>query len=136
MTEFNETWALWLTRRLSSATWSQFEKELFTALVAYLSNTFIYGALGFICSDAEWAALPGITVNGAMEPKPTVPQIPVQPAASDGSAADDRRFDRERRETTRLETLREDIISIRRSQCKAIPAAPRLGRRIPLCCSG
>lgn len=115
MTEFNETMALWLTRNLSSATWSQFEKELFTALVSYLSNAFVYGALGFICSDAEWAALPGITANGAMEPKPIVPQIPVQPAASDGSAADDRRFDRERRETTRLETLREEIISIRRS---------------------
>ena len=126
MTDFNATMEHWLTRILTSATWSKFEKEMCTALVTYLSNIFQYGALGLICSDAEWAALPGITANGVVAPKPSVPPIPPQPAPSDGTAADDRRYDRERKETTRLEVVREDIVAICRS-VKHLLLNPDLG---------
>lgn len=118
--------AQWLTRKLDSSTWSQFEQELFTVVVTYLSNNFEYGALGFLLSDEDWAALPGITVNGVVAVKPTVPPIPVQPAPSDGSAQDDRRYDRERKDTTRLEGIRAEVTSICRCM-KQLLLNPDLG---------
>lgn len=116
MTSFKENLAQWRNRSLTTATWAQFEKDVYTSLSAYLTSIFPFGALGLVCTDDEWAALPNVTVNGALvHPKPILPDIPAQPAPSNGGAADDRRYDQERREAARLTLLRNEIEEVWRS---------------------
>lgn len=111
MTEYIESFLpQWHNRTLSKVTFSRFEDDVFTKAATYLSDYFPFGGVGFLCSDAEWAGLPGNTVNGNLvHPKPTMPPIPADVAASDNSAADLRRYEFERSEKKRLDAVRKDI---------------------------
>ena len=106
--------AKWFHQILTTATWPELEQDLLSAAHELLTNMFLYGAMGFLLSDADWAALPGVTVNGVTAAKPAVPPTPDRPADSDGTAGDDRRYDREHKIYLRLLAEKEDIVGVRK----------------------
>lgn len=103
----------WFHSILSTSTWPDLEQDLLSSAHELLPNTFLYGAMGFLLSDADWAALPGVTVQGVVADKPAVPPLPARPAPSDGTAGDDRRFEREHKEFIRLLEERAEITRVR-----------------------
>jgi hypothetical protein len=104
--------AHWRLQNLTSANWSEFEQDVLTAAHARLLNYYEYGAMAFILSPAQWAALPGNTVNGVVREQPEVPPIPDQPAPSNGQAADDRRYDQEQKAWIRNMDVRAEVIIV------------------------
>ena len=105
----------WWNSILTNATWASFEQDILTAAHERLLNHFEYGAMGFLLSDEDWAALPGNTDdNGVILPPPEVPQLIPPPQPSDGSAGDDRRYTQEYKERTLGLEARKEILEVRR----------------------
>jgi hypothetical protein len=116
MTDFGDIIpAIWKSQELTTANWSTFEQDVLMSAVLKLTNEFEYGFMGFILSDADWALLPGNTDNvGVIKVPPAVPGMPQEPAPSDASAADDRRFDRELKIMIRIKEVRKEIVEVSR----------------------
>jgi hypothetical protein len=106
--------APWYFQILTKANWAQFEQNILKAAHERLLNEFEYGFIGFIQAPADWAAMPGnVDGNGVVARQPVVPAIPADPAPPDGTAGDDRRYDREMAAVLRTRATREKIIAVR-----------------------
>ena len=54
--------AKWFQQILTTATWPDLEQDLLNAAHELLTNMFLYGAMGLLLSDADWAALPRVAL--------------------------------------------------------------------------
>jgi hypothetical protein len=100
--------AHWYGKILNSANWAGFEQDLLIWANEQLSGEYEFGGIGLLLSDVDFQALPNHGVA------PIVGAIPPEPQASDGSAADDRRYERETKAHIRAKDARKDLIEVRR----------------------
>jgi hypothetical protein len=107
--------AHWFGQILSTANWSVFEQDLLIWAHEQVNGEYDYGAMGLLLSDADWRALPNnVNANGVVVPAPIVQGVPQEPAPSDGSAADDRRHERELKASLRAKEARKELVNVRR----------------------
>jgi hypothetical protein len=98
---------------LDTHNWHKIEQKVLSVAYALISSEDELGAIGYIVSAADWAALDGNTdANGNVRQQPTTPAIAARPAPSDGSAADHRRYELEDKEWLRKKIIRKEIVEV------------------------
>jgi hypothetical protein len=106
----------WFKMILGKDNFDEFQITLLSWAFDKLKNDYDLGALFLLLSDIDWARMAeNIDAQGNVIPQPRVPALPDEPAASDGSAADDRRYDREVKTRERIRAVRREIFEVTRT---------------------
>jgi hypothetical protein len=106
----------WYNMILGKDNFDEFQITLLSWAFDKLKNDYDLGALFLVLSDLDWGRMPeNIDAQGNVIPQPRVPGLPAEPVLSDGSAGDDRRYDRETKMRERTRAVRQDIFEVTRT---------------------
>jgi hypothetical protein len=106
----------WYNTILGKENFDEFQITLLSWAFDKLKNDYDLGALFLLLSDLDWGRMPeNIDAQGNVIPQPRVPRLPAEPVLSDGSAGDDRRYDREIKMRERTRAVRQDIFEVTRT---------------------